>query len=412
MNTPESPDTGNKKVSVVPPKHKPINQRIEFWLALLVLIVVIGIFQYRNSAVNVGGRGKQQAPVVIAKVSTTDVPLYLNALGSVTPAYSVTVRTQINGQLMRVLFQEGQMVKAGDVLAEIDSRPYEAQLTQYEGQLARDQAQLANARIDLERYAKLWKQDSVSQQTLATQQALVKQLEGTIKVDEGLIQATKINLVYCRITSPIDGRIGLRSVDPGNYVQTSDTNGIAVVNTLNPVTVIFSIAEDSIPEVMEKIRSGETLVVEAYDRQQNKLLATGKLLTIDNQIDSSTGTVRLKAQFDNDKNALFPSQFVNIRLLVKTLRHAIVVPTAAIQNSARGTFAYVLNQDTMTVKSTPVVVGVTTDDTTTINSGLSVGQIVITEGTDKLTDGATVTLPGKTQANIPGKPGRKRRSMA
>ncbi len=412
MNTPESPDTGNKKVSVVPPKHKPINQRIEFWLALLVLIVVIGIFQYRNSAVNVGGRGKQQAPVVIAKVSTTDVPLYLNALGSVTPAYSVTVRTQINGQLMRVLFQEGQMVKAGDVLAEIDSRPYEAQLTQYEGQLARDQAQLANARIDLERYAKLWKQDSVSQQTLATQQALVKQLEGTIKVDEGLIQATKINLVYCRITSPIDGRIGLRSVDPGNYVQTSDTNGIAVVNTLNPVTVIFSIAEDSIPEVMEKIRSGETLVVEAYDRQQNKLLATGKLLTIDNQIDSSTGTVRLKAQFDNDKNALFPSQFVNIRLLVKTLRHAIVVPTAAIQNSARGTFAYVLNQDTMTVKSTPVVVGVTADDTTTINSGLSVGQIVITEGTDKLTDGATVTLPGKTQANIPGKPGRKRRSMA
>lgn len=409
--TPESSNADSKLNSAHSPKRKPLNQRLGFWLCILGIIVIFGIYQLRMSSLNSGGRGRQQAPVVIAKVKTMDVPLYLNALGSVTPTYSVTVRSQINGQLLRVLFREGQMVKAGDLLAEIDSRPYEAQLTQYEGQLARDKAQLANARIDLDRYTKLWKQDSVSQQTLATQQALVKQLEGTIKLDEGLLQATKVNLDYCKITAPVDGRIGLRSVDPGNFVQTSDTNGIAIVNTLNPITVIFSIAEDSIPEIMEKIYAGENLSAEAYDREQKKLLATGKLLTADNQIDSSTGTVRLKAEFSNDRNTLFPSQFVNVRLLVKTLQHALVVPTAALQNTSKGTFVYVLNQD-MTVKSTPVVVGVTTDDTTVINSGLSVGQTVITEGTDKLTDGASVTLPGQAPANNPAKPGRKRRSAA
>jgi multidrug efflux system membrane fusion protein len=412
MNTSESPDKGHQKTSNAPYKRKPLNQMLSFWLTILVIVLIIAFIHYRNALVKVGAKHKQQSPVIVALVKTSNIPIYLSALGSVTPTYSVTIRTQINGQLMRVLFKEGQMVKAGDLLAEIDSRLYEAQLTEFKGQLERDQAQLVNARIDLERYTKLWKQDSVSQQILATQQALVKQLEGTIKSDEGLIQATEVNLIYCKITSPIDGRIGLRVVDPGNFVQVSDTSGIAVVNMLNPITVVFSIAEDDIPEVMEKIYANSILTVQAYDRQQNKLLATGQLLTADNQVDSSTGTVRLKAEFQNENNALFPSQFVNIRLQVKTLDNVVVVPTAAIQNSTKSTFVYLMNKDTLTVAVTPVVIGVTAGETTVINSGLSAGQSVVVEGTDKLTDGATVTLSDQTSAATPVKTGKKKPSAA
>lgn len=374
------------------PRRKPLNHRIEFWLILL--FIFIALFIYRCTSVNTQSKVKTpQTPVVIATATTRDIPVYISALGAVTPTYSVTVRTQINGLLMRVLFKEGQLVKTGDLLAQIDSRPYQAQLLQFQGQLARDQAQLANAFIDLKRYQDLWKQDSISQQTLATQNALVKQLQGTVELDKGQLAATQVNLTYCNIISPVDGRIGLRAVDAGNFVQTTDANGIAVVNTLNPITVIFSIAEDEIPEVMQKIYANDTLTAEAFDRQQNKLLATGKLLTTDNQVDPSTGTVRLKAQFENANNALFPSQFVNVRLLVKTIPHATVVPTAAVQNSPKGSFVYVLNQASLMVKVVPVVTGITTADTTVIKSGITPGQTVITEGTDKLTDGATVTLP-------------------
>lgn len=350
---------------------------------------------------------KEQAPkpiqVVVAPVEHRDVPVYLSALGGVTPTYSVTVRTQINGILMRVLFREGQLVKAGDLLAEIDSRPYEAQLIQYEGQLARDQALLDNALIDLKRYQTLWKQDSVSQQTLATQESLVRQYQGNVQTDEGLIETTKVNLIYCKITAPVDGRIGLRLVDPGNFVQTSDTGGIAVVNTLDPITVIFTIPEDNIPEVTQKIYAGEKLTTYAYDRQQTTLLATGTVLTIDNQVNPSTGTVRIRAQFNNKDNALFPSQFVNIRLLVKTLWNAIVVPTAAIQFSPKGTFVYVINPN-QTVRVDPVIIGVTTGDITTISSGITTGQSVVIEGGDNLTDGAKVTIahvePSKTSPTL------------
>jgi len=339
-------------------------------------------------------RGGQPLPVVTAKAFIKDVPVYLNALGGVTPTYSVTIHTQINGILIAVNFKEGQMVKKGDLLAQIDPRPYQAQLIQFQGQLQRDKALLANALIDLKRYQTLWKQDSVSQQVLATQQSLVEQDKGTVKIDQGQIDATKVNLIYCNITAPMDARVGLRLVDPGNYVQTSDTTGIAVLNMLNPITVIFTIPEDNIPQVLNKITSDKQLVVQAYDRQQTTLLDTGKVLTIDNQVDPTTGTVRIRAQFPNTKNQLFPNQFVNVRMLINTLHNVVMVPTAAIQYSAKGgSYVFIVNEDD-TVKEQNVKIGITAGENTVVLSGLSAGETVVTEGADKLTDGAKVTLGG------------------
>ncbi len=358
-------------------------------IIILVLIVLIWYFLVRE-------RHKENVvkpiPVVSASSSRQEVPIYLSGLGSVTPQYSVTVRTQINGILMKVLYKEGQMVKAGDLLALIDTRPYEALLTQYEGDLKRDTALLANARIDLQRYQKLWKQDSISQQVLATQISLVEQYEGAVKTDQGLIQGTKINLIYCHITSPVDGRIGLRLVDPGNVVQTTDTNGIAIVNTLNPITVIFTLPEDNVQQIIPYAYANKSIVVRAYDRQQNQLLATGKLLTIDNQINQTTGTVKLRAIFHNKDNRLFANQFVNVKILIKTLHDATTVPTAAIQHSTTiGDFVFILNKDN-TVTSKPVITGPVSGDDTVINKGIGPGQLVVVEGADKLRDGSKVVV--------------------
>ncbi len=360
--------------------------RRSVWITLASLLMIFLAYNYYS---NHHKKPAIPIPVVTANAQSKDVPVYLTELGSVTPTYSVTVKTQINGYLLRVLFTEGQMVKAGDLLAEIDPRLYEAQLIQYEGQMLRDSALLANAQVDLKRYQNLWKQDSVAKQTLDTQVSLVQQYEGLVKIDQGLIDTTQLNLAYCKIKSPIDGRVGLRLVDPGNYVQTSDTTGLAVINTINPITVIFSIPEDSVPAVTAKINAGNILTVEAYDRQQTKLLATGKLLTIDNQIDPTTGTVKLRAQFANENNALFPDQFVNVKLLVNTLVNATLVPTAALQYGAKNTFVYLVNKN-KTVSVTPVMVGVTNGNDSVITSGLLPGQTVVVEGADKLTDGATI----------------------
>ncbi len=358
----------------------------------LIIFIVVAIHHYREAV----ARREQDArnrpiPIVAATALVRNVPVYISALGTVTPTYSVTVRTQINGQLLRVLFREGQMVKIGELLAEIDPRPYLAQQTEFEGQLARDQALLANAKIDLKRYKKLYPLGSVSQQTYDTQIALVKQLEGTVKLDEGQLQAVKVNLIYCRITSPINGRVGLRLVDPGNFVQTTDTNGLIVINTINPITVIFPIPEDNVPEVIESMNKGKPLLTQAYNRTQNKLLAVGTLLTIDNQIDTTTGTVKLRAQFQNDKYMLFPDQFVNIQLLVNTLPHATVIPTAAVQHGAQGTFVYMLNQN-HTVSIKPVKVSVVSGDYITVVKGVLPGQFVVVEGAEKLTEGARVNV--------------------
>lgn len=383
MMTSESPNA-------VPNKRKPLNRRLSFWITLLILVIVLYLIKQNNGLGQHHSHSGQPIPIVLAPVQSNDVPVYISALGTVTPTYNVTVKTQVNGTLLRVLFREGQFVKAGDLLAEIDSRPYEAQLLQYQGQLARDQALLNNAEIDLKRYQTLWHQDSVAQQTLATQQSLVKQYEGAVKADEGLLDSVKVNLFYCRITAPIDGRIGLRLVDAGNVVQTSDTTGLAVINTLDPITVIFSIPEDDVPKVAQQVNDGKILTVEALDREQNKLLATGTLLTVDNQIDPTTGTVKLKAQFDNKNSVLFPNQFVNVQLLVNTLHNAAIVPTAAIQYATTGPFVYLQNSDS-TVSMKPIITGVTIGNNTSV-TGVSPGQSVVVEGADKLTDGAKTTL--------------------
>jgi membrane fusion protein, multidrug efflux system len=368
-------------------------------VGLIVLVgIVLGSYQlvrmFRSTQPVATGRTPVAAvqPVGAATVGQGDIRVVVNGLGTVTPIATVTVQTQISGQLMDVGFTEGQLVKKGDFLAQIDPRPYELQQAQFEGQLARDQGVLAQARVDLERYKKLAEQNSIALQQYEDQVYIVQQDEGTVKLDQAQIDQQKLNVLYCRIVSPVTGRVGLRLVDPGNYVQTSTSTGIAVVTQMQPITVIFPIPEDDLPEIMPQLSAGTPLQVLTYDRANVKLLATGLVTALDSQIDTTTGTVKVRAQFDNADNALFPNQFVNAQLLVRTLHNVVTVPSAAIQRGAPGTYVYVINaNDTVSVR--PITVGPTDAAMVHVKSGLTVGERVVVDGTDRLRDGARVTVP-------------------
>jgi len=440
--TPSSPapDTPPSAApSDIPPPEKPPgppSRAFRWWLLALVVAIaaVAAYFYYKpDTTTTVGGapqqagggqgkgargggqgagkgqgaQGNRPLPVVAEDAKSGDMEVYLDALGSVTALNSVTVHSRVDGQLMRVAFSEGQRVRAGDVLAEIDPRPFQVQLTQAEGQMAKDQALLKNARLDVERYAQLFQQDSIARQQLDTQRALVSQYEGTVKADQGAIDNAKLQLVYARVTAPISGRLGLRQVDAGNVVHAGDANGIVVITQVQPISVVFTLPEDSLTQVLKRMREGTKVPVEAWDRAQKVKLADGVLQSIDNQIDATTGTVKLKAQFPNQDESLFPNQFVNIRMLIDTLHGAILIPTAAIQRGNAGTFVYVVKEDS-SVTVRPVVLGPAKGEITSISKGLQAGEKVVVDGADKLREGGKVELISRDAQTAPGPGGGRR----
>lgn len=343
-------------------------------------------------------------PVKVATAMSQDIPIYMRSLGTVTAYNIVTVRSRVEGELKEVMFKEGQTVKAGDVLAQVDPRAFQVQLDQALGTQLQNQALLANARRDLARYQTLFKQDSIARQQLDTQAALVSQYEGTRKTDQAAVDNARLQLDYARITAPISGRLGLRQVDKGNLVSTGDTNGLVVITQTQPISVVFTLPETQLPDVVSQVREGASLVVEAYDRADTRRIATGVLETLDNQIDVATGTLRMKARFDNTDETLFPNQFVNVRLLVQTRLAATSIPTVAAQQGSSGAFVFVVKEDN-TVEVRQVELGPIYRDRVAVNKGLANGERVVTEGTDRLRQGALVSIASATDT-VPSGSGR------
>ncbi|HUL16645.1 MAG TPA: MdtA/MuxA family multidrug efflux RND transporter periplasmic adaptor subunit [Terriglobales bacterium] len=395
------PETGRRAEESAPAAHR--GSRAWIWI-VIIGVLALGFWIFRSSRSKAAtasasssgsSRGKGAAggnfsvPVVVATAKRGDLPVYFNGLGTVTPLNTVTVRSRVDGQLINVAFKEGQIVHQGDLLAEIDPRPYQVQLEQAEGQLAKDVAQRKDANVNYERYKLLYQEGVIPKQQLDTQQATVDQFDGSIKSDQSQIDNAKLELVYCHITSPLTGRVGLRLVDPGNIVHATDTGGLVVITQLQPISVIFSLPQDQLPQVYDRLRKGEQLSVDAYDRDNTKKIATGKLLTIDNQIDTTTGTYKLKSVFNNEDSSLFPNQFVNVHLLVNTKHDLALVPVAAVQRGPEGTYVYVVGSDNK-VKIQQVTVAETTGGITGVSAGLQGGEVVVTDGQDKLQDGSKV----------------------
>lgn len=377
------------------------------WVAALILVAAgIGwvVFHPRPQATPGKNRINQNGPmpVVAATVQKSDLDITINALGTVTPLATVTVKTQIAGQLQEIAFQEGQTVKKGDFLFQIDPRPYQRQLEQYSGQLLKDQALQKQAELDLARYKTLLAEDSIASQTVDTQASLVQQYRGAVATDQAQVDTAKLNITYCHIIAPVSGRVGLRQVDLGNYVQPGDATGLVVITQMQPMSVVFTLAEDNLPAVLQQVNKGATLKASAYAKQPStNLLAVGNLDSIDSQIDVTTGTVKLRGIFANDPQILFPQQFVNIVLLVDTLRDTKTIPSAALQNGAPGTYVYLVKDDnTVTVR--PIKSGPQSGDRLAVLSGLEVGDKVVVDGADKLREGASVSLPAAaTGATVP-----------
>jgi membrane fusion protein, multidrug efflux system len=397
------------KYPPLPPEIHGTGPKKSHWVLWLVLLLIVGgglYWYYRGSASAKSGsdqsqstsgsgrgrgRGSANGPiaVVVASAIKGDMPVLLNGIGTVTPLNTVTIHSRVDGQLISVNFKEGQIVKAGEVLAALDPRPYQVSLEQAEGQYAHDTALLHDAQANFSRYQALWNDQVIAKQQLDTQAATVEQYQGALKTDQGAIDSAKLNLDYCRITAPITGRIGLRLIDPGNIVHASDSTGMLVITQIQPIAVVFTLPEDQLPAVYGKLRGNQQLSVDAYDHDNTAKLATGTLLTIDNQIDPTTGTYKLKSVFDNSDFSLFPNQFVNMHLLVDTRRNLSVVPTSAIQRGPQGTYVYVVQPDS-TVKVRPVNVALTVNNNVGVDNGLNPGEVVVTDGQDKLQDGSKV----------------------
>jgi membrane fusion protein, multidrug efflux system len=401
----------------------PVTQRRRgrgwLWISVLVLLVVAGVVwrSRQESAPQPAPGGRNSAPMSIVPevVGKGDIGITINALGTVTSLATVTIRSQISGYLMKVDFKEGDDVKKGDLLAQIDPRPYEAALAQANGNLARDQALLKGAQVDLTRYQGLAAQNAVPHQTLDTQVALVAQDQGTVEFDHAAVKSAEVNLQYTRILSPLDGRVGLRQVDQGNYVTAGDTNGLVVITQLQPISVLFTVPEDNLQAISKRLQSGAVLPATAYDRGGANKIADGTLQTFDSQIDPTTGTIKLRAQFPNESRTLYPNQFVNIVLLLDTHTGVTTMPTAGVQRGVPGTFVYLVNADN-TVSVRKVVLGVTDGDRVEVTSGLNPGDRIVIDGADKLRDGAKINV--RTEADTSPPPaagpdkagGKKRRS--